>query len=75
MYDGIEKKILKEMSRRLVVKKIELLEFAKKQKISRNTINAVSKMLVQKGLLTTVYASESTFAITQKGIREANRLD
>ena len=75
MYDGIEKKILKEMSERLVARKIELWEFAKKQKISESAINTVTRMMVQKGLLTTVYASESTFAITQKGMREASRLE
>ena len=75
MYDGIEKKMLEEMSRRLVAKKIELWEFAKKQKISKSAMDSVTKILVQKGMLTKIYASESTFAITQKGIREANRLE
>jgi len=75
MYDGLEKKILKEMSERLVARKVELWELAKKQKISKNAISTVTKMMVQKGLLTTVYASESTFAITQKGMREASRLE
>lgn len=76
MYDGIEKKILKKMSESLVMRKSELIEFLNgEEKVSESVVNSITRLLVQKGLITKVYATESTFAITQKGIKEVNRSD
>jgi len=71
--DGLERKVLERMSRSLVAKKSEILESLRGEvNVSESVINAVIKSLVQKGFLTTVYASDTTLAITQKGMREIN---
>lgn len=75
MYNGIEKKILEKMSKKLVMKKTEIMTIINKDVSSPNQVlKSVMKMLSQRGLVVPVYAYESTFAITQKGIKEASRL-
>ena len=74
MEDGIERKILEEMAERLVAKKSEISNFlSEKGNFSKEAITAVTKSLLERGLLTPVYSSETTYAITQKGIKEVIR--
>ncbi|MEM5793158.1 MAG: hypothetical protein QXY45_02255 [Candidatus Aenigmatarchaeota archaeon] len=72
MEDGIEKKILQEMSNRLVANKSELIEIFKGKNIQPSIIESTIKSLVQRGLLVPVYSSSPTFAITQKGLKQSN---
>jgi hypothetical protein len=70
-YDGISKKLMKIFRERLVVRKSELIEFIKDDVGSnpgnpRTVVDAVTKTMVQKGLITPIYAS--TFAVTQRGM-------
>jgi DNA-directed RNA polymerase subunit F len=74
-YDEVARKILERMGEKLVMRKSELIEYVKSNvktnpKDPSNLVDSVLKMLVQKGLITPLYASESTFAITQRGMRE-----
>jgi predicted transcriptional regulator len=74
-YNEVAQKILKRMGEKLVMRKSELIEYIKNNvkinpKDPSDVVSSALKMLVQKGLITPVYASESTFAITQRGIRE-----
>ena len=75
MYEEIERKIMKLMSEKLVARKSELLEHVKKY-IKGNphspkaVVDSVTKDLLQRGYIIPLYTSETTFAITQKGIRE-----
>ena len=75
MYDEVARKILERMGEKLVARKSELIEYVKNNvKINprdpSSVVTSVLKALVQKGLITPVYASETTFAITQKGMKE-----
>lgn len=73
MVDGITHKVLKKFKESLVVTKSELIQLVKNDiknpEDPRNVIDAVTKMFVQKGWIIPLYASRSTFAITQKGIK------
>lgn len=73
-YERIAEKILQRMGEVLVVRKSELIDFIKDDVKNpgnpRSIVDATTKMLVQRGLITPVYASQSTFAITQKGMKE-----
>jgi hypothetical protein len=75
MYEKIIEKIMKFMGEKLVARKSELLEFVKND-IKGNphspkvVVDSITKMLVQRDLIIPLYASETTFAITQKGMRE-----
>ena len=76
MYEKVEKKIMKIMGEKLVARKSELLERVKGDIKSnphspKSVVDSITKTLVQRGLLTPLYASETTFAITQRGMREA----
>ena len=74
MEDGVERKILEEMAERLVANKREILSFVSKEKeVPMSVINSITKSLAQRGLLTEVYSSETSYAITQRGIKEASR--
>ena len=75
MYENIIKKIMELMAEKLVARKSELIEYVKKDikgnpHNPKEVVDSITKMLVQRGSITTIYASETTFAITQKGIRE-----
>jgi len=69
MEDGIEKKILEELCVRLVASKSEIMAFLKDNEVTQAIVDSVSKSMVQKGLLTEVYSSSRSFAITRKGMR------
>jgi DNA-binding PadR family transcriptional regulator len=70
--DGIEREILLEISKKLVVSKAELVTFLENK--IENPISAVEKIvqdLSNKGLITYVsLIGQSCYAITQKGMRE-----
>jgi len=72
-YDTITQKVLKKFKEKLVVRKSELVDLIrddlKNPGNPKKVIDAITKMLVQKKHITPVYASESTFAITQKGMK------
>jgi len=70
--DGIERQILEEITKRLVVKKEELVDFLDgKVKDSRAVLTAVIRSLSEKGLIISVSpVGESCYAVTQKGMRE-----
>ncbi len=69
--NGIEREILEEIARRLVVKKEELVEFlGKKVKNPLSVVERITKNLNDKGLITYVSPiGQSCYAITQKGMR------
>lgn len=73
-YDMITQKVLNKFKEKLVVRKSELVDLMrddlKNPGNPRKVIDAITKMLVQKKLITPVYASESTFAITQRGMKD-----
>ena len=75
MYEKITKKIMKLMGEKLVARKSELIECVKgdikgNPHNPKSVVDSITKILVQRGLITSIYASETTFAITQKGMRE-----
>ena len=73
MNNGIEKKILEKMATTLVASKSELISsLSKDANISKDIVVSAAKSLISKGFLTPVYSSETTYAITQKGMRESN---
>ena len=62
------------MGEKLVARKSELIECVKgdvkgNPHSPKEVVDSITKMLVQKGFITPIYASETTFAITQKGMR------
>jgi len=69
----ITQKVLDKFKEKLVVRKGELVDLiiddVKNPGNPWKVIDAITKMLLQKKLITPVYASESTFAITQKGMK------
>lgn len=70
--DGIEKEVLGEIAKRLVVKKEELVDFLKDRVENPvSVVEAVTKSLNDKGLITYVSAiGQSCYAVTQRGMRE-----
>ena len=73
--DGVEKKILERMAKSLVARKSELIEYLKKERgVSRTVVETSINSLISKGLISPIYACETTFAITQKGIKEVELL-
>jgi hypothetical protein len=75
MYEKITKKIMELMGEKLVARKSELLECVEgdikgNPHSPKSVVDSITKILVQKGFITPVYASETTFAITQKGMRQ-----
>jgi predicted transcriptional regulator len=72
-YDAITKKIMDRMKEVLVARKTELIDFVKgniNPEDPKVVVSNILNELAQKGLITPLYASESTFAITQKGMRQ-----
>ncbi len=62
------------MKEKLVVRKSELIEHVKRDVTGnphspKNVVDSITKTLVQRGFITPLYASETTFAVTQKGMR------
>ncbi len=68
---NIEEKILREVSRRHVLRKVEIKNFLKKE--DEKKVEKVIKKLIDKGLIVNVPFIESCIAITQKGMRELKK--
>lgn len=70
--NGIAKELLKEIARRKVVKREELVRFLEnKVENPSSVIGGVVKALIADGVITIVSPiGESCYAITQKGMRE-----
>lgn len=70
--NGIEREILEEISKKMVVKKEELVSFlVNKVENPSVMVDAVTKALIDRGLITYVSPiGETCYAITQKGMRE-----
>jgi hypothetical protein len=74
MYEEVEKKIMNMMGEKLVARKTELIELVKgdikgNPHSPREVVDNITKNLIQRGFIIPLYASETTFAITQKGMR------
>jgi len=72
MYEKIQKKIMKMMKEKLVARRSELIKHVKGDINPHNpktVVDNITKTLVQRGFIIPLYASETTFAITQKGMR------
>jgi len=71
--DGLEMEVLREIRKRLVIEKSELVEFLK-NKVENPFLAAelIAKNLKRKGLITFVSPiGETCYAITKKGMRES----
>ena len=74
--EKLTKKILERMGEVLVARKSELVELIKGDLNPENpktVVDMITKMLIQKGLITPLYACESSFAITKRGMKEINK--
>jgi len=72
MQDGIEKELLKEIAKRMVVKKEELVEFVESRGENPKILSKVAQSLYTQGLI--IYVTpigQTCYAITQRGMREA----
>jgi len=75
MYEKVIEKIMGLMGEKLVARKSELIECVKgdikgNPHSPKEVVDSITKILVQKGFITPIYASEATFALTQKGMRQ-----
>jgi len=70
----LEKKVLEKFGESLVLRKSELLKFidgdVKNPENPMSVLDSIMQKLIQQKLVTPLYASESTFAITQNGMKE-----
>jgi hypothetical protein len=74
--DKLTRKILVRMGEVLVARRSELVELIKNDVNPENpktVVEMITKMLVQRGLITPIYACETTFAITKAGMKEINK--
>ena len=70
MNDGIEDKILAQISEKLLMKKIEMLTLVEGEDALK-TVNIVLQSLLAKGFITAAPVGDGTYAVTQKGMRAA----
>ena len=72
MKDEIAKEIMSIMKEKQVSRKWEVYEEIKKnRKISKKEFEKILNELIEKHWLVSIYGSDTTFALTQKGIRES----
>ena len=74
--EKLARKILERMGEVLVARKSELVELIKNDVNPENpktVVDMITRMLAQKGLVTPLYACETTFAITKKGMKEISK--
>lgn len=74
--EKLTRKILERMGEVLVARKSELVELIKNDVNPENpktVVDMITRMLAQKGLVTRLYACETTFAITKRGMKEINK--
>jgi len=74
MNDGIERKILQQIAEKLIMKKEEMFFLADGQEKALDVVNAAVKNLLNTGMIAVTPVGESTFAVTQKGMREARKV-
>ncbi len=72
--NGLEKKLLKKLSENLLMRKEEVIQFLREEEVedAEEVFRVVMNGLVSKGLVRYVYAGESCYTITQKGMREVS---
>ncbi len=68
---NVEKKILREIGRKQVLRKSEIKNFLKDKE--REKVEKIIKKLIDKGLIVNLPFIESCVAITQKGMRELEK--
>ncbi len=72
--NGFEKKVLAKMAQSLVVNRSELYAAANaKNKRDRTAVEKAIKLLIEKKLITPIYSSQTTFAITHTGVRAVKK--
>jgi predicted transcriptional regulator len=72
MRDDIVKEIMAIMKEKQVSRKWEVYEEIKKsKKISKKEFEKILNELMEKHWLVSIYGSDTTFALTQKGMRES----
>jgi hypothetical protein len=74
--DKLTRKILVRMGEVLVARRSELVELIKNDVNPENpktVVEMITKILVQRGLITPLYTYETTFAITKAGMKEINK--
>jgi predicted transcriptional regulator len=72
MKDEIAKEIMRIMKEKQVSRKWEVYEEIKKtKKISKKEFEKILDELIEKHWLVSIYGSDTTFALTQKGMRES----
>lgn len=70
MEDGIERKILEEMTVHLVATRKEIMSFVNGEKeVPMSVIKSVTTSMVQKGFLKEISTATTSYAITKKGMR------
>jgi len=74
--DGLEKQLLKKLSKNLVMRKDEIIQFLlDKTDDPITAMKIITGNLIEKGLITCGYFGESCFAITQKGMKEVSKIN
>ncbi len=72
MKESIAREIMRIMKEKQVSRKWEVYEELKKsKKISKKEFEKILDELIEKRWLVSIYGSDTTFALTQKGIRES----
>jgi predicted transcriptional regulator len=72
MKDDIAREIMRIMREKQVSRKWEVYEEVKKnKKISKKDFEKILDELIEKHWLVSIYGSDTTFALTQKGMRES----
>jgi len=74
MQDGIERKILLQIAEKLIMKKEEMLFLAGDSEDSLEVVNLAVKNLLSGGMIAIAPVGATTFAVTQKGMREARKV-
>ncbi|MEM5790723.1 MAG: hypothetical protein QXP77_01600 [Candidatus Aenigmatarchaeota archaeon] len=69
--NNLEKKILREINRKQVLRKVEIKSFLKIK--DGKKVEGVIKKLIDKGFIVNVPFIESCVAITQRGMRELEK--
>ncbi|MEM5799278.1 MAG: BlaI/MecI/CopY family transcriptional regulator [Candidatus Aenigmatarchaeota archaeon] len=70
--NDVEKEIMKIMKEKQVSRKWEIFdEISKKKKISKKEFEKVLNQLLEKNWLVSIYGGNTTFALTQRGLRES----
>jgi len=74
MNGGIENEILKQIAEKLLMKKQEMLVLASGREDAVQIVNSALNSLLAKGMITAAPVGDGTFAVTQKGMREARKV-